>query len=440
MATDPDLNPPPLAIPSAEAGKPDKVDVGEADYEQGPDEEVDKHYWIACLEDAERAEKDWRARGREIVQIYRNETRNHRTGKLSAGPVTFNILYANTEVMLPAVYQKPPTPVVRSRFTKVAEPQPMMPPPMMPPPPGIPGAPPALGPAPPPPGPPGMGATAIPEGPVGLPPGSAPVPPGAPPGPVPGPAGMPINLPPEAMAGPPGAMPEPQTPIMQPPPPMPPPPLPQPAPGRPAQKDIETAASVMEKSLEIVVEDEHCRRGREDGHQDVLLPGRGVCRVRWKPQLVTEPMVDPVMGGPLALPDGTPQTQERKVWEAVSDEYVYWEDLLVDPVRAAADMNWIAFRHLFTKEELETEFAGSPEYDQLASAGRLGDILRWTDESAAKETIGGGSAMKTASHLGDHIKKAMVWEIWDRAKRRIIWFIREASAACCSGSTPTPAS
>ena len=46
---------------------------------------------------------------------------------------------------------------------------------------------------------------------------------------------------------------------------------------------------------------------------------------------------------------------------------------------------------------------------------------------AAKSPVGGGSAMKTAGKLGDHVKKAMIWEIWDRAdKRRIIWFIREA--------------
>src|SRR4029434_1343119 len=105
---------------SVEAGKPDVQEVDDADPQAV--EAVDKKYWIACMEDAERAERPWRERGREIIQIYRNETRNARTGKLSAGPVTFNILYANTEVMLPNVYAKPPTPVVRSRFTKVAQP------------------------------------------------------------------------------------------------------------------------------------------------------------------------------------------------------------------------------------------------------------------------------------------------------------------------------
>src|SRR3954468_7456465 len=110
MARDPELEQPIVApIQSAEAGKADKQDAADSDsYGSGLDPtEVDKSYWIACLEDAERAERPWPGRGRHIVQIYRNETRNHRTGKLSPGPVTFNILFANTEVLGPAVYSKP---------------------------------------------------------------------------------------------------------------------------------------------------------------------------------------------------------------------------------------------------------------------------------------------------------------------------------------------
>jgi hypothetical protein len=140
----------------------------------------------------------------------------------------------------------------------------------------------------------------------------------------------------------------------------------------------------------------------------------------------------PVMAGDGLTPltntaTGEPQTEERKVWEEVDDEYVYWEDLLVDPVRAAPDMNWIAFRHLFTRKDLEREFAGSKGYEALKAANRLGELFKWTDESAAQSPVGGGAAMKTAAKLGGHIKKAMLWEVWDRVERRIIWFCRDAS-------------
>jgi len=229
-----------------------------------------------------------------------------------------------------------------------------------------------------------------------------------------------------------------------PPPPGPPPPfgalpgapappmptMPQPADTRPPQAVIDTAASVMQKTLEIVLDDEQSDESVKLAIKDTLLPGRGVCRVRWSPEFKQQPVLagdgtTPLPGG--GVPGAPPPTEDIKIWESVGDEYVYWEDLLVDPVRAAADMNWVGFRHLFTREGLETEFAGSKQYEALKSANRLGELFKWTEESAAKDAVGGGSALKSAKNLGDHIKKAMVWELWDRTTKTIIWFIREAS-------------
>lgn len=430
-ARDPDLNPPP--VPSGPPGRPDQVPAGELGDAAASDttEGVDKKYWLECLDDAERAEQDWRKRGREIVQIYRNETRPARGNKWAPGNITFNILYANTEVMLPAIYQQPAQPVVRSRFTKVALPMPGPPPGMAMPPMGPPSPPPPqLQPG----GPPLAPAAQppLPAGgpPMGLPPGSA-GPAVLPPG-IGGPpiAGMPPGVAGPAapsLAGPGGAQPiivPPDVGMIPPAPPMP-PPMPPP---QPQQSIIDTAASVMEKALEIVVDDEHSHEAVKSAIKDVLLPGRGCCRVRWKPQMKTVPVLAGDGTTPLTNPDtGEPQTQEIKVWEEVDDEYVYWEDLLVDPVRATADMSWIAFRHLFTKQDLEKEFAGSKQYDALKTANRLGELFKWTDESAAQSPPGGGAGMKTASKLGDKIRKAMLWEIWDRTQRRIIWFCKDAA-------------
>jgi hypothetical protein len=228
----------------------------------------------------------------------------------------------------------------------------------------------------------------------------------------------------------------------QPPPPPPPEPPPPPQmmpggpaplpPGLPSQDDIETAAAVMQKALEIVLDDDVSHEAVKAAVKDVLLPGRGTCRVRWHPQLKSQPVTDPVMGGGLSLPGEPPPapgaepfTEQVKIWETVSDEYVYWEDILYDPVRQFSDGMWVGFRHLFDKKSLMAEFEDSPELQQLEQANKLGDVLKWTEESAAKSVVGGGGAMKTADKLGDVIKKAMVWEIWDKVERRVIWFIRE---------------
>ena len=444
-----DQRPPGIAPVSPEADRPD-APPAVPDATTDP-KDIDLGWWERALSDAERAERNWRARGRDIVQIYRGDIpiTRPRSGKYNASSTygtrqdqasAFNILYANTEVMLPATYAKPPDPVVRSRFIKKTA-DPIQPPPP-PPPPGVapPGmAPPGMGPpgAPPPPGVP-MPPSGPPGAPVGLPgaPGSPPPPPGPPPppaaagSPLPPPVGQaPQDLGPGALGGPPPQ--PPPTPGGGPPPGAPPglaPSLPAPTPpGLPEQNDIETAAAVMEKALDIVVSDEASHEAVKSAVRDMLLPGRGVCRVRWKPILQQIPVDDPVMGGQLAHPvTGEPQTKDVKIWETVDDEYVFWEDILIDPVRQHSDVSWVAFRHLFDQQSLLQEFAESKQLKQLQAQNRISDLFKWTEETAAKSPVSGGSPPKTASQLDAVIRKAMVWEVWNRSTREIIWLIRES--------------
>jgi hypothetical protein len=214
----------------------------------------------------------------------------------------------------------------------------------------------------------------------------------------------------------------------------------------PKQQAIETAAAVIEKALEIVVEDEMSHESVKAAIKDVLLPGRGVVRVRWIPHMEERPVMAGDSTTPLPSPDdalegntgeasegrgigdnGGPPMEEVKVWEQVNDEYVYWEDLLMDPVRAPGDTDWIAFRHLFTSKQAIAEFQGSsPKFDALVAAGKVeSELCLWTEESAAKNLVGQGQPMKAANKLGNVIKKMMAWEIWDRPNRRIIWFVKE---------------
>ena len=437
-------------IRSPEGDDPNKPDVAATDAY-----DVDTSFWEKALADAERAEKDWRTRGREIVQIYRGDIpiTRPKTGKSGSASYasrvnqssTFNILYANTEVMLPAAYAKPPDPVVRSRFVKKsAVPAPPPPPPIIPggfglPPPGMsgpPGMPPGAGPpgAPPPPmGPQGPGAAPVPPG-GPMPPMQGPPPPGPPP---PTPVGPGVGAPPSAMPEGGGVPPTPPPPGMLPGSPTMAPPqqpvgpgtVPQPAPpapGMPRQQDIDTAAAVMEKALEIVVGDEASHEAVKAAVRDMLLPGRGICRVRWKPILKQIPVEDPVMGGPLTNPaTGEPQMKDAKIWETVDDEYVFWEDLLIDPVRQHGDVEWIAFRHLFAEKALLSEFGDSEKLQEYQKANKLSELLKWTEESAAKSPVGGGPSPKTAGKLDSVVRKAMVWEIWNRSTREVLWIIRE---------------
>ena len=62
-------------------------------------------YWVNEITQARKREKDWRKDGQDILDIY---SAKHET--------PFNILFSNTETLLPALYSAIPRPVVTRRF------------------------------------------------------------------------------------------------------------------------------------------------------------------------------------------------------------------------------------------------------------------------------------------------------------------------------------
>jgi hypothetical protein len=65
-------------------------------------------YWVNEITQARKREKDWRKDGQDILDIY---SAKHET--------PFNILFSNTETLLPALYSAVPRPVVTRRFKDV---------------------------------------------------------------------------------------------------------------------------------------------------------------------------------------------------------------------------------------------------------------------------------------------------------------------------------
>lgn len=63
--------------------------------------------WLAEIDDAKKREKDYRTEGCKIHAIYNGSKEEI---------VPFNILYSNTETLLPALYSSVPRPVVQRRF------------------------------------------------------------------------------------------------------------------------------------------------------------------------------------------------------------------------------------------------------------------------------------------------------------------------------------
>jgi len=64
-------------------------------------------YWLNELDEAKKREQKWHKEGRRILDIYSCKDTNK---------VPFNILYSNTDTILPALYSAIPRPVIKQRY------------------------------------------------------------------------------------------------------------------------------------------------------------------------------------------------------------------------------------------------------------------------------------------------------------------------------------
>lgn len=127
--------------------------------------------------------------------------------------------------------------------------------------------------------------------------------------------------------------------------------------------------------------------------QDRLLPGRGVAWVRFeKPDgadiEVTDDSID--------RPNG---------YECSPVDYVYWEDFRWSPARTWEEVTWVARRVYMGKDEGNKRFGEEKFKDCPLSHVPQGiDDLNSTYQSQT-----------------DQMKKAKIWEIWDKTNKTAIW-------------------
>ncbi len=223
-----------------------------------------------------------------------------------------------------------------------------------------------------------------------------------------------------------------------------------------------TIAEGVERALAFSVDNYDFDSTIRSSVLDYLLTGRGVVRVRYNPHILPvedapppltagaapkpkEPAAPlPGLGAPLSPPEAgaapsmpnqpfplldpeqakgddaaeadaflkevvgdeaAPPPMEEVAYEEVTCEPVEWDDFLISPARRWDHVRWVRFRHRLTRKELE-ELA--PEVG--------GDVpLDWTpdgfDEADSTEKGGPGDAMK----------RALVWEIWDKDTRQVLF-------------------
>jgi hypothetical protein len=137
--------------------------------------------------------------------------------------------------------------------------------------------------------------------------------------------------------------------------------------------------------------------------QDRLVPGLGQAWLRLE---TTTEAIDDV------IPEGQPDTEEEapEAYQRITDQrvcvdYVFWNDFLWSPCRVWNERRWIARRVYMSRDALEKRF---PRFGKLIpldfNPTKLGD------------DTGVGSTPKDEA-----VKKAVIYEIWERKSRRVFW-------------------
>lgn len=149
---------------------------------------------------------------------------------------------------------------------------------------------------------------------------------------------------------------------------------------------------------------------------DMLLPGRGVSRVKYVPDLEdievddsqgtkgeADEEEDPEQGDVAADP------MQRLKYEAVVCEHVQWDDFRHGPGKTWDEVRWVAFRHRFS------ETGGIEKFGDIFKDVPLDDV--------AEESV------KKAGDVARLFKSAEVWEIWDKDDKIVLFIATQYKAS-----------
>ena len=94
-------------------------------------------------------------------------------------------------------------------------------------------------------------------------------------------------------------------------------------------------------------------------------------------------------------------------------DYVHWKDFRHDPARTWDEVRWVARRAFMTRDELEERFT-DPDQTGSADGQTIGEAVPLTcGPDGEQDEKNKGAA--------DAFRKAEIWEIWDKAKREVLW-------------------
>jgi hypothetical protein len=156
------------------------------------------------------------------------------------------------------------------------------------------------------------------------------------------------------------------------------------------------AVMLLENCLAYGMEEVEFDEVMNNAVEDYSLPGLGTAWCRYVPTFRDQRNS---AGDVVQNSKGEPE--QELDYENVALDYVPWKDILFGPARFWAELPWLARRVYMNKEKATTRFGA----EKAAK-------LQYTDNNTADRD--------RAAIVED--KQAVIWEIWDKRKREVIWF------------------
>jgi len=146
--------------------------------------------------------------------------------------------------------------------------------------------------------------------------------------------------------------------------------------------------------------------------QDRLVPGLAAAWLRLETD-TEEISIPPTPGNDVY--DAEDIKEEQPPMQKITDQrvcvdYIFWRDFLWSPCRVWEERRWVGRKAYLTREELVERFG-----EEIGKAVPLNYSVSEADNKAS-------GAMFTPKE--DVLKKAVVYEIWDRVKKEVIWFTK----------------
>jgi len=192
------------------------------------------------------------------------------------------------------------------------------------------------------------------------------------------------------------------------------------------QDDVGRLASeILQRTLSYSLETTGFDLVMKAAVKDRLLPGRGVIRILYVPHYgeplptgdnpefeeaqseaaISDMEADDESKAPDSGPKPEGEPLREVLFEEVKPAYVFWEDYREGPARTWEEVPWTRYRAYMTRDELIDRFGS-----KLGKQVNLDYLPK-----------GAPDPVKESNVPADLLKKAVVYEIWDKVKKEVVW-------------------